>query len=132
VLPLICAKLLRNEKVFRSWLESCGHIRGQREEDKFISLPDLRQVLTKFGVSYINQDLFLKDCTKGEQVHIEDLIARVKAVTRQHYQSTGQAASQAEFEPSTMRDLRKTDYFSKVHQEIRATGCELDIQDLMR
>jgi len=36
VLPLICSKLLRNERVFRSWLESCGHIRGQREEEKFI------------------------------------------------------------------------------------------------
>ena len=132
VLPLICSKLLKNEKVFRSWLESCGHIRGSREEEKFIQLADLRQVLTKFGVSYINQDLFLKECTKGEQVHIEDLITRVKAVTSKHYQSTGQAASPEEFEPSTMVELRKTDYFSKVHQEIRAKGCELDTQDLVR
>lgn len=119
VLPLICAKLLKNEKVFRSWLESCGHIRGSREEEKFIQLADLRQVLTKFGVSYINQDLFLKECTKGEQVHIEDLITRVKSVTSKHYQKTGQAASPEEFEPYTMAELRKTDYFSKVHQEIR-------------
>jgi hypothetical protein len=36
VLPLICAKLLRNERVFRSWLDSCGHLRGKREEEKFI------------------------------------------------------------------------------------------------
>jgi hypothetical protein len=42
VLPLICVKLLRNEKVFRSWLESCGHIRGKREEEKFIEIADLR------------------------------------------------------------------------------------------
>ena len=46
-------------------------------------------MLSKFGVSYINQDLFLKECTKGDQVHIEDLITRVKSVTRQHYQTTG-------------------------------------------
>lgn len=85
VLPLICSKLLRNERVFRSWLESCGHIRGEREEEKFIQLADLRQVLTKFGLSYINQEMFLKDFTKGEQVHVEDLITRVKSVARQHY-----------------------------------------------
>lgn len=36
VLPLICAKLLRNERVFRSWLDSCGHLRAKREEEKFI------------------------------------------------------------------------------------------------
>jgi hypothetical protein len=89
VLPLICSKLLRNERVFRSWLESCGHIRGKREEEKFIQQADLRSVLTKFGVSYINQELFLKEFAKGEQVHVEDLVTRVKAMTRKHYQATG-------------------------------------------
>ena len=42
VLPLICSKLLRNERVFRSWLESCGRIKGSRDEEKFIQLADLR------------------------------------------------------------------------------------------
>jgi hypothetical protein len=36
VLPLICSKLLKNESVFRSWLESDGLLRRQREEEKFI------------------------------------------------------------------------------------------------
>jgi hypothetical protein len=79
VLPLICSKLLRNDRVFRSWLESCGRIRGRREEEKFIQVADLRSVLTKFGVSYINQDMFIKAFTKGDQVHMDDLIALVKS-----------------------------------------------------
>jgi hypothetical protein len=36
VLPLICSKLLKNEKVFRSWLDTCGHLRGKRDQEKFI------------------------------------------------------------------------------------------------
>jgi len=132
VLPLICAKLLRNERVFRSWLESCGHIRGKREEEKFVQQADLRSVLTKFGVSYINQELFLKEFTKGEQVHVEDLATRVKAMTRKHYQATGQASGEDDFEPNSMAELRRTDYFSKVHQAIRSTGVDLDTQDLVR
>jgi len=31
-----------------------------------------------------------------------------------------------------MAELRKTDYFSKVHQEIRTTGASIDTQDLLR
>lgn len=31
-----------------------------------------------------------------------------------------------------MSDLRATDYFSKVHQEIRSTGITIDTQDLQR
>lgn len=132
VLPLLCSKLLRNERVFRSWLESCGHVRGKREEEKFIQQADLRSVLTKFGVSYINQEMFLKEFAKAEQVHVEDLVTRVKAAARQHFQATGQAASEADAEPTSMAELRRTDYFSKVHQEIRSTGVELDTQDLLR
>lgn len=132
VLPLICSKLLRNERVFRSWLESCGHVRGKRDEEKFIQLADLRQVLTKFGVSYINQDMFLKEFTKGDQVHIEDLVTRAKAMTRRHYQNQGQASMQEDFEPTSISELRKTDFFSEVHQAIGKTGAELDTSDLLR
>ena len=31
-----------------------------------------------------------------------------------------------------MAELRKTDYFSKVHNEIRQTGTSVDTQDLLR
>ena len=126
---MICSKLLKNERVFRSWLESCGHIRGKREEEKFIQLADLRQVLTKFGVSYVNQDMFLKEFSRGDTVHVEDLVTRVKSYARQFYQDSHNAGEELpedekedEFEPYSISDLRKTDFFSKVHQEIKHTG----------
>lgn len=72
-------------------------------------------MLTKFGVSYINQEMFLKEFAKGDQVHVEDLVTRVKAMTRKHYQATGLVSGEVAFEASTMAELRRTDYFSKVH-----------------
>lgn len=111
VLPLICAKLIKNERLFRSWLDSCGHIRGKRDEEKFICLADLRSVLSKFCVSYINQEMFLKEFAKTEQVHAEDLIARVKHLARKHFTSTGSGGGE-EAEPASVAELRKTDYFS--------------------
>ena len=54
VLPVICSKLLRNEQVFRSSLDIYGQLKQRREEDKFVELPVLRQVLSKFYVNYIN------------------------------------------------------------------------------
>ena len=53
-LPVICSKLLRNENVFRSYIDSTAELKHRREEEKIIEVPDLRQVLTKFGVNYIN------------------------------------------------------------------------------
>jgi hypothetical protein len=71
VLPLMCARLLKNERVFRSWLESGGisgtiKANSKRDEDKVIQLVDLRHLLAKFGISYVNQGLFLKEFTKGD------------------------------------------------------------------
>lgn len=54
ILPLICTKLHRNVKVFRSSLEQSGHLRGKRDAEKFIQLADLKVVLSKFGLNYIN------------------------------------------------------------------------------
>lgn len=132
VLPLICAKLLRNERLFRSWLDTCGHMRGKREEEKFIQVADLRSVLSKFGVSYINQDLFLKEFVKGEQVHAEDLITRTKHLARKHYTATGQGGETGGVEPNTVAELRKTDYFSKVHQALRSAGLQVETHDLLQ
>lgn len=56
VLPIICAKLLNNEVVFKSWVDTICQIKTKRDEDKFIEQADLRSVLKKFGVNYINQD----------------------------------------------------------------------------
>lgn len=76
--------------------------------------------------------MFIKEFTKGEQVHIEDLITRVRSVARNYYQTTGKVASDDTFEPFSISELRKTDYFSRVHQQIRATGTEIDTQELRR
>jgi hypothetical protein len=54
ILPVICSKLLRNESVFRSYVDSTGELKGKREEDKIIDVADLRSVLHKFGVTYLN------------------------------------------------------------------------------
>lgn len=118
--------------MLRSWLDSCGQIRGAREEDKFIQLADLRQVLTKFGVSYINQDMFLKEFTRGEQIHVEDLIGRLQSVAHRHYQMTGQVPSEDETEPQSVAELRGTDYFRKVQHQLAAAGVELDAAGLVR
>ena len=87
-------------------------------------------MLTKFGVRSINQDEFLKEFTKGDRVHIEDLLTRVKAAVRRHYETTGVVAKENEFEPFSMAELRSTDYFSMVHHQIRQTGTSVDTQEL--
>jgi len=54
-------------------------LKQKREEDKFIEQADLRSVLRKFGVNYINQSLFLNEFTRGVPVHIDDLITLMKS-----------------------------------------------------
>jgi hypothetical protein len=51
---MICSKLLNNENVFRSWVDTICLLKSKREEDKFIEQADLRSVLKKFCVNYIN------------------------------------------------------------------------------
>lgn len=131
MLPLICAKMVRNEKVLRSWLDSCGQIRGAREEDKFIKLADLRQVLKKFGLSYINQGMFLKEYTRGEQIHVEDLIGRLRSTAHRLYQETGQVANDEEREPVAVAELRSTDYFRKMEHQLSTAGVEIDVNSVL-
>jgi len=54
ILPVICSKLLRNEGILRSYMESTAELRGKREEEKVIEVADLRAVLMRFGVNYLN------------------------------------------------------------------------------
>jgi len=49
---MICSKLLRNENVFRSYIESTAELKGLREEEKLVEVADLRQVLAKFGLNF--------------------------------------------------------------------------------
>ena len=87
ILPVICSKLLRNENVFRSYAESTGELKGRREEEKIIDVADLRQVLIKFGVNYINQDVFVNEFTRNQPAHLEDLVTRMKNCVKQAYTS---------------------------------------------
>jgi hypothetical protein len=89
VLPILCAKILKSEKLFRSQIDSLGGLRGKRDQEKIISIPDLKMVLIKQGISYINQEMLLKEFTKGQQVHVEDLMARITSVAKNYYQATG-------------------------------------------
>ena len=84
-LPAVCSKLLQNETIFRSLVDTVGLLKQKRDAEKFIDLADLRTVLKKFGVNYINQNLFLTEFTKGVKVHIEDLVTLMKACVQQFY-----------------------------------------------
>jgi len=77
--------LLRNENVFRSYIDSTAELKHRREDEKIIEVPDLRQVLTKFGVNYINQEIFLNEFSRNEAVHIEDLVTRMKNCLQMAY-----------------------------------------------
>jgi hypothetical protein len=89
ILPVICSKLMRNENVFRSYAESTAELKGKRDNEKIICVADLRQVLAKFGLNYLNQDIFVNEFTRNQPCHLEDLITRMKNCVRQAYnQST--------------------------------------------
>lgn len=119
VLPIICSKLLKNESIFKSLVESIGLIKQNREEEKFVGLADLRQVLRKFGISYVNQGLFLQEFTKSTSVHLQDLIARMKACVKAHYNSATSDLNEAPGSGSkvvTLADLKNTDYFDQIQR----------------
>lgn len=75
--------------------------------------------------------MFLKEFTRGTQVHIDDLIARVEAVSKNHFRDTGEFLDD-DFEPFTLAELRRTDYFAKMHQQLRENQLEVDLSELRR
>ena len=86
VLPAICSKLLQNETFFRSIVDTIGLLKQKREDEKVIDMADLRTVLKKFGVNYINQTMFLTEFVpEGVPIHIERLITRMRANQMKHY-----------------------------------------------
>ena len=88
ILPVICSKLLRNEAVFKSYAESTAELKGKRDDEKVIEVADLRQVLVKFGVNYLNQDIFVNEFTRNQPAHLEDLITRMKNCVKQAYSTS--------------------------------------------
>ena len=65
VLPIICSKLLQKETYFRSVVDEIGLLKQKHDQEKFIDLSDLRKLLRKFGLSYINQGMFIQEFTNG-------------------------------------------------------------------
>ena len=136
---MICSKLLRNEQVFRSYAESTADLKGRREDEKIIEVADLRQVLVKFGVNYINQDIFVNEFTRNQPAHLEDLLTRMKNCVKQAYSLSATAMSSGDSglvkKPDdlveTMKDLRKTDYFDKVQMKLKKLGNRLSLSELV-
>ena len=137
---MICSKLLRNEQVFRSYAESTAELKGRREDEKIIDVADLRQVLVKFGVNYINQDIFVNEFTRNQPAHLEDLITRMKNCVKQAYSLSASSMSatgdsglvkKADDVVENMKDLRKTDYFDKVQMKLKKMGNRLSLTELV-
>jgi hypothetical protein len=89
VLPIMCSKLLKNEANFRSMIEATAGLKQKRDHEKFVELADLRLVLKKFGISYINQNLFLDAFTrKNVPTNLGDIITDMKAFVKTKYAGT--------------------------------------------
>ena len=85
-------------------------------------------MLSKFGVNYLNQDVFVNEFARNEAVHIEDLVTRMKNCVKQAYNMAtsmlnkseeGNDDSRVSDEAESLRDLRKTDYFDKVQMKLK-------------
>jgi hypothetical protein len=138
ILPVICSKLLRNEQVFRSYAESTAELKDKRDDEKIIEVSDLSQVLVKFGVNYINQDIFVNEFTRNQPAHLEDLLTRMKNCVKQAYSLSANSlnvadgiAKQPDDLVETMKDLRKTDYFDKVQMRLKKLGNRLSLTELV-
>lgn len=128
-LPAICSKLLQNETVFRSMVDTVGLLKAKRDEEKFIDQADLRTVLKKFGVNYINQTMFLNEFTKGVSVHIEDLVTVMKACVQQLYGKTVSGMNQENLKEEdnnrtsmagmqNLENVQNIDFFSAVGKKL--------------
>ena len=95
-------------------------------------------MLTQFGLSYINQGMFIQEFTKGVQVHIDDLIAQMNQCKKKQYGSEegGQVVSQDSSEPGgdahDTEMIQKLDFFSKIAKAIRNRGDSINVKDLKK
>ena len=126
--------------MFRSYAESTAELKGRREDEKIIEVADLRQVLVKFGVNYINQDIFVNEFTRNQPAHLEDLITRMKNCVKQAYSLSATSMSatgdsglvkKGDDVVETIKDLRKTDYFDKVQMKLKKMGNRLSLTELV-
>ena len=84
--------------------------------------------------------MFIQEFTNGVQVHIEDLITRMKACKNKQYglmntTSDAQAADGDGEAAAAGRDLetiQKTDFFTKLTKKIRKNADSIDVKDLVK
>lgn len=116
MMPIICSKLLTNKSVFISFVESTAQVKQKPDDQKLVDLASLRQVLRKFGISYINQGMFLNKICEGSPKILSDIICKME-----HYQRLKQSISDSNIENPkllTIADIKKTDYFHEVQRRI--------------
>ena len=56
----------------------------------------------------------MQEFTKGSSVHINDLIARMKACVKSHYNTATSDLNEKKGHGNTLTDLKKTNYFDIV------------------
>lgn len=129
-------------------MESTADLKNAREDDKVVEASDLRQVLHKFGINYINQDTFLNEFTHNEPIHMEDLITRMKNCVQQAYAAIATSTANrsdpagdtsSSFlgldatgnEVDTIADLKKTDYFDRVQMKLKSSVHKISLTDLI-
>lgn len=146
-LGIICAKLLANETVFRSMIDTICMLKQKRDEQKFVELADLRTVLRKFGVTYVNQNMFLEEFAQGVAVHIEDLISRMQRCIRMYYGKQHENESDNENQEGgatnsgnkntgaagfqNLESVQAQSFFTKVAKKMRKAAKQVDKQALI-
>lgn len=87
-------------------------------------------MLKKFGVNYINQDLFLNEFTKGVSVHIDDLITQMKRRIASAY-SSGESDVNKGIGFSSLESVKSQDFFQKISRKIQQHAKSIDRADLL-
>ena len=78
--------------------------------------------------------MLLQELTKGAAVHIQDLIARMKACVRTYYSEQASEEDQLSEvrKVSSLDDLRNTNYFEKIQKKIKKSKKEIKISQLVK
>jgi len=78
--------------------------------------------------------MLLQELTKGVAVHIQDLIARMKACVRSHFSEQGAEDEQVTDvrQVLSLADLRKTDYFERIQKKIRKSKKDIKISFILK
>ena len=52
---------------------------------KVVEINDLKAVLSKWNLTHVNQCMFLEEFTRRGEVHVDDMIERMKDMVRKYY-----------------------------------------------